>query len=379
MSYGVIEIIYSLYYYISYKESIWIFEHTGKTIQFDPIRGYTLTRIPSRFARITYGEIEYIGTFEGNAQGFPDRDDFTIKRPTRSTRRFAVFGDSFTAGQYLYRNWPDRVEDFFLAKGEYVELLNFSIDGGGLANWVSIIQEILSRKPYELDGLIFAVYRGNLHRKFSFSDHRNRKKHAFARVSSWRSDSRPRSLSEAKKLLDDSEIANSFIVSTKEFNEILKGKKVSSRQWKFKLLTLIKRKIYLIKKNINRILETDTHVSDIHGNLSPEQLILIDKIERFSSQNRLPIIVVYIWSRDGLLKKSNNRDFLSLENTRVFAERIGGTFVDGRGAFDGVGQEQLKKLWLPYDGHWAQGGSDVFAEFMMERIDEVVPENRTGY
>ncbi len=98
-------------------------------MQFDPIRGYRLTTTPSRFARVVNGEIDYIGVLKGNQQGFPDRDDFSIQRPASINKRYLVFGDSFTAAQYIKTNWPDRLEDRYPG----FQMLNLSTDGGSQA------------------------------------------------------------------------------------------------------------------------------------------------------------------------------------------------------------------------------------------------------
>src|SRR5947209_1950318 len=76
-----------------WDQSFAITEDTGKTIFFDPVRGYRLTRTPARTARITDGRIEYVGAYRGNNQGFPDRDDFGPKRDKSYRLRFAVLGD----------------------------------------------------------------------------------------------------------------------------------------------------------------------------------------------------------------------------------------------------------------------------------------------
>jgi hypothetical protein len=39
-------------------------------------------------------------------------------------------------------------------------------------------------------------------------------------------------------------------------------------------------------------------------------------------------------------------------------------------AFNGRTASQIRASWLPYDGHWGQGGSDRFAKFMMEILTQ---------
>ena len=81
-----------------YPDAVWYWEHTGdgSTMEFDPIRGYRLTRNPRRMVCMgTNGEIEAVATVRGNNAGFSDRDDFNPKRLEPQRKRLAVFGDSF--------------------------------------------------------------------------------------------------------------------------------------------------------------------------------------------------------------------------------------------------------------------------------------------
>jgi len=105
------ELAVTAYYGFSWAgTSMWLFDESGKTVHFDPVRGYLLTQQPSRWSRLTNGTVEWSGWLKGNSQGFPTRTDFSPARPDSSTRRIAVFGDSFSAGDYLDMNWPDRAQ-----------------------------------------------------------------------------------------------------------------------------------------------------------------------------------------------------------------------------------------------------------------------------
>jgi len=86
---------------VSTGTSVFIFEESGKPLRFDPVRGYRLSTVPSRFARKTNGVIEFVGELRGNNQGFADRDDFSPERDATGIKRLAVFGDSFTAAQFI--------------------------------------------------------------------------------------------------------------------------------------------------------------------------------------------------------------------------------------------------------------------------------------
>ncbi len=375
--FAVAELVYSSYFYFNPLTSVFILENAGKTLHFDPIKGLSLTTIPTRFARITRGKIEFIGTQEGNAQGFPDRDDFTSQRPTPETRRYAVFGDSFSAGQYISRNWPDRVEDFFTAQDQSVQLLNFSGSGWGLGNWANIIQHELDNQKLHLDGSIFAIWHSDLSRRFYFTDLRNRDRYFWSRARDWDPDSYPKSLEEANEILDEVNPWGYLIVSTEEFNEILKGKPVGDRIWKFELTNSLisisssayqdlRKMITTRGQNRNKDFKTTRFVKAPSANKKK----LYDVVKSFAQRNELPILVVYIWRKEALFDGEDKWDIRYKQQCQYFADYLGADFIDGEPPFKGLARTQLQKLWLPNDGHWGQGGSDVFAGYMMEQIKE---------
>ncbi len=362
--YIVIEVAYSGYCYLfALPTSFWTFEHPGRTIQFDSYRGFFLTTTPSRYARITRGVVEYVGTLQGNAQGFPDRDDFSPARPSANQRRYAVLGDSFTAAQYIQCNWPDKAEDLYLEGRQALQLLNFSIDGGGLANWASIIRNILAKDRYQLDGLIFAVHPADLYRKFFVADQIDSQTLAFGRVDKWDIAVQPKALADARQFLKDKPLPNTFILSSTEFDAALLGHWRPPRKWEFR-----------ITSSVWQILEPAlTPRSAFPTTLEPGQLALIKEIRRFADEQALPILVVYIPNRDELLRPGRST---GIEMVKRFSEMLGAKFLDGRQAFRGLSRQQIKACWLPYDGHWNQLGSDRFAQLMSQEIRTWPPPAR---
>ncbi|MGH9465709.1 MAG: hypothetical protein ACRD0X_08670, partial [Thermoanaerobaculia bacterium] len=330
--------------------SFWIYERSDRTVHFDPILGYRLTPIPSRIARITRGEVEYLGVKRGNAQGFPDPNDFAPRRPPGTARRLAVFGDSFTAAQYIERSWPDAVEERLT--GRRVELLNLAIGGGGLANWWSILTRFLGPQRYELDGVVFAVYPGDLRRGFSVSEHRGYARHMFGRVPSWDPATWPRTLAEARPYLEGKE--DSYILSSELFERARLGEwrppepgvqpfvATGARRWLAEARASLRRR---------RMSE------------DPARLRLREECADFLARRGLPALVVHVPSREGLLAGAPLPD-----ETAAFARALGATLVDGSEAFRGLSGDEIRAAWLPYDGHWAQAGSDRFAEFMVEIV-----------
>src|ERR1700722_14651518 len=75
-AYGLAELTYTALVPVSAgtvgPTTFWIVEDKD-SVCFDPILGYRISQSPGRFARVTNGTVEYVGTFRGNAQGFQSR------------------------------------------------------------------------------------------------------------------------------------------------------------------------------------------------------------------------------------------------------------------------------------------------------------------
>lgn len=372
--YSVIELSYSAYRYFltdTSPDSFAVFEHPGETIRFDPIRGYLLTATPSRVARVNHGKLEYAGSFRGNAQGFASRHDFSIRRSAAIERRIAVFGDSFTAETmepFNSLNWPDRVEERGRGLGDDkrpLVMLNFAVDGGGLANWASVLSNIVVKDGYELDGIVFAVAWDDLDRKFAMFDQLDAQRFAHARASTWDVDSQPRTRSEARVLLEnDSNLADRYILSSAGFDAFLMGR-WRPRRWRFQISARLARLIATLTK---------PKPKEAAVAFEPGQIALIKEIRQLASERSWPIYVAYIPDREELLDPTSRTDVEKsrFEKAKKFSEMLGALFLDGREAFRGLTSEQIKSDWFPIDGHWNQGGSDRFAYFVGAQLPRLL-------
>lgn len=348
-------------------DHLWVFEETHRTIHFDPVLGYRLTQVPSRYARITYGKVEYVGRKVGNAQGFPDRDDFSIQATSTGGRRFAVLGDSFTAGTYLERNWPDHVEDLAREGGRPIELFNFSNGGGGLANWWSVVLLHIEPRGYQFDGIIFAVWGNDLHRTFTIADHRGTKRPMLGRLPRWDPTTYPRTIEEARAFLRP---LNGYIVTSREFELALQGEWCPPRQLELYVAPTAYRAARDLWRRAGR--------HPMSGKPSPKrrprfilgepQRRLVEDIRRYADTHELPILVVSVPSRKQLLKRGAS--FGAPADVRRFAKLLGAELIDGSRAFEGLSIGGVRAHWLPYDAHWADKGSDRFGNFMAQVLEK---------
>ncbi|HEX3872875.1 MAG TPA: SGNH/GDSL hydrolase family protein, partial [Solirubrobacteraceae bacterium] len=364
--YVVVEgVVTAVAWSLRWGTTLWLYEDSGRTVRFDPIRGYRLTRTPSRFLRATDGRLEYIATIRGNSQGFPDRDDFGPRRTSAGVPRLAVFGDSFTEGQYLGQSWPDRAEDLAREAGQPVELLNFALGGAGLANWWSVLTKLVVAENYEIDGVLFVVFAGDLRREFTVSDHQGRVRPLFGRTPSWDPATYPTSLDAARSFLKEQDFA---ILSPAEFERAVQGHwpRGVSRPVQPYILTHIWRRVVL---NWPGRAPGAPPPPDESGRDR-----LIADIRRVLEERHLPALVVHIPDRAELIDVGRSPEAMRRES-RAFAEAIGARFLDGGLIFEGLSRAEIRGLFFPHDGHWNQAGSDRFAAFLLRTADGLVPDS----
>ena len=101
----------------------------------------------------------------------------------------------------------------------------------------------------------------------------------------------------------------------------------------------------------------------------PARQRLIDDIAAYLRERGIPAMVVYLPSRDSLLAKDPSPRFLPM--VQSFAQQLGATFVDGRDVWTGLGDRDVRASFFPYDGHWNQRGSDMFAARMVGPLLEM--------
>jgi len=347
------------------ESTTYIFEGS-RTIRFDPVAGFRLLPETTRFARITWGEICYDGYMRGNNQGFPDRDDFGPARPDAQTRRLALFGDSFSSAQFLSCNWADRVEDMAAKEGARLQILNFSVDGGGLLNWLNILEKRVIADGYELDGVIFAVFNNDLVRGFHIRDDSDppvgvagQRAHSLGYVYSWDPDKFPKTLAEAKPDFHQTEC---YILDHDGFERALRGewRPVTDRPFRPFLLWRILNKLGIEWDNG---LQARKELERAHMNDAEGRRRTYERLAAALKKLGVPVLVVGIPNLPELLgQEADNGD-----GKREFAQVLGAEFLDGTEPFRKLTPDEVRDHWLHYDHHWNQKGSDLFARFIWEQ------------
>ncbi len=90
--------------------------------------------------------------------------------------------------------------------------------------------------------------------------------------------------------------------------------------------------------------------------------LIFDMRDRLKSR-KLPVTVIYIHSRDELLKSRDDSP-----KVRAFAEYLGARFIDGSEPYRKLDADEIRACYFPHDAHWNQVGSDRFADFVAERL-----------
>ena len=361
--YLVIETIVSALGWFSWwGSSILILEDTKRTVQFDPIRGYRVLSTPARSARITDGEIEFVGTLRGNAQGFAGWQDIGPKREKPFVRRVAIFGDSFTDGHYLGQCWPDRAQDLTRQQGVPVQFLNFAQTGAGLANWWSVLTKIVEAENYEIDGVVFAVWETDLRRRFTMwtppQSRDSCPRMLFGRCTSWDPQTYPATLDEAHPFLKDED---RYLLSSEDFERALQGQWPPSIPRSFQ--PVLAGKVWHFVSSHLGPKRSPPPRGDDDGYAK-----LVDDIRRYLDRKHLAVLVAHLPMRENLFVK-NQVATVHFEETRAFAQALGAKFLDASKLFDGMNRQEIRGFFLPHDGHWNQKGSDRFAELVVEHLD----------
>ncbi len=327
-------------------ESVLVIETHDRAIafRFDRVLGYRLPRTPLRAAYLEGERVVHRYVLRGNAQGLADRDDFPPARSGSGPPRLLVLGDSYTAASFLDPNWPDRVEDLTAARGRPLRLLNVAIDGGGLANWASILAGFRPlRQAKAADAVVVAVFEDDIDRPFHYrSVRRGRPGRVINYVFGDGGWDPPRSRGPEWD-------APVYQLTRAVFERALQGRwKPPSRDGSFAPFFLGRARDLL-----------DSFAGDRPDRFQPEQQALIRRMRRRLEARGWPCLVVRVDSPGDPDRGRAHR----------FAGLLGADYVDGDSAFKGLSPDEVAALWNGPDSHWGQEGSDRFARFVVPELE----------
>jgi len=351
---------------------------------FDPAFGYRWIGKKSRNVRILYGKVVANAQFAINRQGFISRQDYFTKKTDLSSKRYIIFGDSFTAATYLHTSWPDKIATMLNSKKmkRRYEFYSFAVNGGGLVNWHTIFFKNIT-SHFEFDGLILAICGDDLYRNFSILD-MDPTGGYFGRFAT-----QPSDLADYK---------SNYFPRMKKIFQIMPDQKIDElvsfpqklRKWPLappntyalrRLWDFISGRIntFTGKPPTGYLKSPDVlKFTDVEIKIGKEKLALLDEIFTWCRQNKKEVRLVYIPTLQDLMLKAANASGVPAP----FAELIAISrhyeipYYDGSSAFYGLSQTALKRHWLLHDGHWNQAGSDLFAHALAKHLNRTPSKGR---
>jgi hypothetical protein len=327
----------------------------------DTISGFRWLNTEAQVLKICRGKIVFRQTIHANNAGFISPSNFEPQKRDSTVFRWLIFGDSFTDGYFLSNNWPSAVTEILQSRNiSSIELHSFALNGSGIKTW-SRIFEWLNKNNYEYDGIILACFGNDLSRDYFVMQHQN--EYCFY---GWSDSLYPNvyaSLQKEKKIVD--------FPSAAKPDELLAGRQTNTTAqlllpYYFHLLyTDIKQNLLLksqagdlYKKHIlpdNKQLPDNKYLQYKYGK---ERYGMLQNLLALCRQKNKRIILASVPEEKGVgYTKAGGA--IQLNRELIFlAAQYHALFFDGYKVF---AKTREKELYLPYDGHWNQQGSDLFA------------------
>lgn len=266
------------------------------------------------------------------------------------------------------------------------EVYSFAIDGGGLANWHSIMfEEILPY--YDFDVLVIASFVDNLKRDFSIF-HMTKDGGFFTRVPS-----RPHSFQNFQTTVFPYMKKLYSVTSDEHIDSTIFSLTLAKRPlWKMPsfrstlAITIIESsKIFywnMIRRYISGAPTLDSKAegkitwAKLKERYGMEKLEMLSQIINACKERSVPVIIASVPSLSGIIQSKNHRMLHQAELTWI-SDYYGVHYFDGYALFNGFSKDKLiQEYWLRYDAHWEQRGSDFFARGISEFLQsQILPTN----
>jgi len=350
---------------------------------FDRVSGYRRTPGPTRIVRIMRDELVFDQTFTPNNKGYITATEFAEKKADSDVFRIVVFGDSFTASEFLPTPWPDRVNDALAGKTKRpVELYSFAVNGAGLWNWNSIFfNDVVPH--YQFDAVLIAVWGDDLARPYSVLHYDETGQSFMSRF-------------DTQPATDEEFFRDYFPKVPKHFAKVAPDAEIDAMiasiqaPWQpatFELRTprlVAEFRSRIARRNagIERLAEaakvtaaTDVvALEEIKATYGARQFGKLEEIMEYCRLNRIPVVLAALPSAGGAVAvaQSAGRDETAFQReVRSLAHHFGALYMNGHAPFGQVPPQDIATTyWLKYDGHWNQAGSDLFAGAMTRFLIE---------
>ena len=334
-------------------------------IHFDSEIGYRMSKTPARYGSIVSdGRLQSMGVLVGNNYGLPDKRTFFPKKPDSTVTRIAVLGDSFTASQFTERGWLSFFQDSLNKTGtDSIELLNFSVDGGGLANWHGIMESIILKDEFDIDGVIYAICGDDLSRTFHYrheylrGDDGNQLSSRAVGVGyhdSWLTNSYPLELDEAEMWFSDGWV----VMNSDEIDEIEGGNWKLNKEWSayftLEVFDLCLRALEVFTK---------PSLAEPNGFSDSNQLEIIERMTAMHRTLCVPTLCLSLCA--------TNEQNIQADS---FASMIGASYIQ---EVQPEFHHDWESLYIEGDGHWTLAGAEFFAKNNHNQLQAWINHNFT--
>lgn len=338
----------------------------GPCAEYDSARGFRWTGDAPRISKIINNHIVYDRNFKINNRDFYFNRDYTYKKDDSLTKRYLVFGDSFSSGEYLEKPWPVRFNEI---AGPGLELYSFCINGGGLFNWYStFFKEVVPN--YEFDGIIFAVFANDLERDFFVMQHEPSTGYTGYL------DTVPDSWQDIKNHFSDR--LNTYATYLPDsVIDLKRSEAIRFAEQRF----LIKPDTYafgslislpfLVLRNLGFRKFLDSNFSDvatdydpgiIESSLGKKKSGMLREMVTWCRANDKQVIMSTVPYEPALQHLENGKELSQMAVCKAVSNHFELPFFDGMSCFSELDKKKKTACFLPFDIHWSQEGSDVFAD-----------------
>ena len=341
----------------------------------DSISGFRWMDDSAVSLKICRGAIVFHQAIKPNKAGFISPCEFEPHKKDTSVFRWLIFGDSFTDGYFLSRNWPTQVNDILKGQNKRIELHSFALNGSGIKTWAREL-EWLNKMNYEYDGVIIACFGNDLAREDFIMEHSG--ENCYFGWTDLDKNNRDTVLQKEKTILDPGSNAN--------IRDILSGKYANCGFRLFlpyylhilykeirQLVTLKFQTQELFDKYIfanNNDRKTDSVI--MMNKYGPDKMSAMVKMLTGCNQRSKKIMLVSIPDSKGLETSKTYNDIQLNIELKWIASQYKAVVEDGYGFMDNKNPGQQ---FLKYDGHWNQYGSDRFAAQISKVI---IKESKIG-
>lgn len=328
----------------------------------DSIRGYRWQADSIRYFKHRMGELVFENTFSPNEQGWIMHQDYAYHKADSSTRRWMLFGNSFSAGIMLSENMPNRIQQHFddTHPDSKSELYSFSLEGIGLMNWHSTFnKEVIPQ--YEFDGVILCVYEDNLYRGFTVMQMKE------GDCFIVRTDSADWHHGTPDFSAESSYDNSNFYYPDQRITDFIKQ---PPKPFKWPLKNLIFSLFKTRPQLPSYTKEAAPTMEGLRHKLGHRKFRMLKEMVEWCNEHNKPLILASIPAKQLLLETTPEHKNWHQIEMELIAQTYELPYFDGYEVFKNMSSEELDAHWLKYDGHWNQKGSDLFADTFAQYLLE---------